>query len=417
MIINKENKGAEFEEFFYMKLEQKDIEQIKRQFGTMKTKEDLLALLNFVKYIVHGEKTILFKIKHLTFHSNPKANPNRYFQFNIKKKNGSARIIHAPQKGLKEIQKCLNLIFQVIYEVNPAATGFVPGKSIVDNARLHVDSLYVYNIDLKDFFPSIDQARIWGRLGYSPFNLNEKNKRLELANIIASLCCHKMEVERINEKGEWIKITKNVLPQGAPTSPVLTNIICERLDKRLSGVAKRFGLKYSRYADDITFSSMHNVYMPDEEFIQELNRIISDQNFHIKESKTRLQKKGYRQQVTGLVVNEKVNVQKNYIKQLRMWLYYWENYGYEKANINFISQYNKDGLKNGEATIKNVLAGKLDYLKMVKGEQNPLYLKLKDRFSKLTFETNSVNRLLNIWEKEGIEKAMDFYYSDKQKGA
>lgn len=100
-------------------------------------------------------------------------------------------------------------------------------------------------------------------------------------------------------------------------------MICERLDIRLSGVAKRFGLKYSRYADDITFSSMHNVYQKDSEFLIEIARIITDQNFHIKESKTRLQKQGFRQEVTGLIVNDKPNVNKRYISQLRMWIYCW----------------------------------------------------------------------------------------------
>jgi hypothetical protein len=79
-----------------------------------------------------------------------------------------------------------------------------------------------------------------------------------------------MQVDRKNAVGEWEKVTRNVLPQGAPTSPVLTNIVCQKLDFLLTGVAKRFGLKYSRYADDITFSSMHNVYQPDSDFLKEL---------------------------------------------------------------------------------------------------------------------------------------------------
>ena len=292
---------------------------------------------------------------------------------------------------------------QCVYEPHNAAMGFVRDRSIVDNAKLHVGSKYVYNIDLKDFFPSVDQARVWKCFQLKPFNLNkassvepqymkwedfkkehlktdepvtflkgkgrmftntpygtlyvannfdkEKDKyillgssslktkagkslegtlwlvnkipetsRLDIANIIASLCCTEMEVERKNEKGEWEKVKRNVLPQGAPTSPVITNIVCQKLDYLLSGVAKRFGLKYSRYADDITFSSMHNVYQPESEFLKELHRIIAEQNFHIKESKTRLQKNGYRKEVTGLLVNEKANVQQRYIKQLRMML-------------------------------------------------------------------------------------------------
>ena len=168
-------------------------------------------------------------------------------------------------------------------------------------------------------------------------------------------------------------------------------------------------MRYSRYADDITFSSMHNVYQEDGDFIKEVNRIITEQNFHIKESKTRLQKTGYRQEVTGLLVNDKVNVQKRYIKELRMWLYYWENYGYSKTYSYFSKHYfaEKGKIKRGNPDMASVIRGKLDYLKMVKGSENEMYLKLRGRFDLLTFRSNPI---LDIWEKEGIEKAMEIYY-------
>src|SRR5690606_27764009 len=119
---------------------------------------------------------------------------------------------------------------------------------------------------------------------------------------------------------------KTVLPQGSPTSPILTNMLCRKLDRRLTGLAKRYNLTYTRYADDITFSSSHNIYN-DEVFDKELKRIIEeDQNLVINPKKTRLQKAGYRQEATGLIVNDKVNVRKRYVKQIRMWLYYWEKY-------------------------------------------------------------------------------------------
>jgi hypothetical protein len=239
--------------------------------------------------------------------------------------------------------------------------------------------------------------------------------RLDIANIIASLCCTEMEVERKNDSGVWEKVKLNVLPQGAPTSPVITNIVCQKLDYLLTGVAKRFGLKYSRYADDITFSSMHNVYQPKSEFLNELHRIIANQNFHIKESKTRLQKEGYRKEVTGLLVNEKVNVQQRYIKQLRMWLYYWERYGYERASDFFLKQYisDKGHVKNRKPDMENIISGKLDYLKMVKGENNEMYLRLNDRFKKQILPDNRVDKLLSIWETVGINDAMKFHYKNK----
>ena len=398
-----------------MRLETKNINEIKDAFASMRSKDDFLVLLNYCKKLLYGENYKPFEIKQLNYYSNVNVNRNRYLSFVVKKKSGDDRIIHAPKSGLKAIQKCLNLILQTVYQPHKAASGFVPGKSIVDNAKHHVGSIYVYNIDLKDFFPSIDQARIWGRLRNAPFNLNESNENEILANIIAALCCNEMEVERKDENGNWFKVIKNVLPQGAPTSPTISNIICERLDVRLTGVAKRFGLKYSRYADDITFSSMHNVYQNNSEFLAEVERIITDQNFTIKQSKTRLQKQGYKQEVTGLLVNDKVNVQKRYIKQLRTWLYLIEKYSYEKANAYFLQHYisDKGHLKKNIPVMQNVIAGKLEYLKMIKGKDNALYLKLKNRFDKLFANENPIEQILRIWEKEGIEKAMELYYQPK----
>jgi RNA-directed DNA polymerase len=369
-----------------MKLDQTAIDYINTAFHEMKSKDDFLSLLNFVKKKIYGEQTHPFEIKNIHYYISSKSKQNRYTRFVIKKKSGGDRVIHSPVPGLKAIQKCINLVFQSTYKVNSAATGFVIGKSIVDNAIVHSGKNYVFNLDLKDFFSSIDQARLWGRLKVAPFNLNEQNGRLELANIIACLCCHEMEVERFDPiNNQWYKVIKNVVPQGAPTSPTLINIICQRLDHYLSGVAKRFSLNYTRYADDITFSSDHNVYQKNHEFIIEVERIIKEQNFNIKDSKTHLQKRGYRQEVTGLVVNLNPNVHNKYIKQTRHWLYAWEKHGYEYASKFFIEQYLKDKI-NPKATIpdlSNVLSGKLNYLKMIKGFDNSTYTKLNDRFGVL----------------------------------
>lgn len=388
-----------------------DIEKIQTAFYQMRTRQDFLEVLNLAKPMLYGVKAVPFEMKQLTWYSGSWSAKRRYRQFNIKKKSGGERTINAPVRGLKVLQKTLALIIQCVFEPHDAAKGFTKGKSIVDNARLHERSYYVYNLDLKDFFPSIEQARVWACLQLKPFYLKDdtyskesasdytksnllalkneyhSSERIEIAKMIANICCAEMEVERKDENGNWITMKKNVLPQGAPTSPVLTNVICQKLDFLLTGVAKRFGLKYSRYADDITFSSMHNVYQKDSEFNKELYRIITQQGFHIKESKTRLQKTGYRKEVTGLLVNEKVNVQKRYIKQFRMWLYYWEVYGYEKANHLFTSNYLKDKghIKRKPPVLEDVIHGKLQYLKMVKSPNNKIYTKLEDRLNILIF--------------------------------
>jgi RNA-directed DNA polymerase len=403
-----------------MNLEQAHKDEVKKRFDAMNSKEDLVALVNYVKPLLYGKKTVPFELKQITYYANPVASGRRYKDFTIKKKSGGVRTIHAPKKGLKAIQRCLNIVLQCVFEPHKAANGFVAGKSIVDNAKSHVGNFYVYNIDLKDFFPSIDQARVWKCLQLPPFNLTDeamsshsaeiqrrikpksnrklsehldnlvseeeviyklKRKRLQLANMIAALCCTKMEVNRtIN--GEVQAVKRNVLPQGAPTSPILTNIVCQRLDHLLTGAARRFGCKYTRYADDITFSSLHNIYQDKEAFITELNRIVAEQGFQIKTSKTRLQKSGYRQEVTGLLVNEKVNVKRRYIKELRKWLYLWERYGYEKAYGLFLNDYTKDRdyVKGSLPNMIKVLDGKLNFLRMVLGEASMVYLGLARRF-------------------------------------
>lgn len=357
--------------------------------SSMQTKEDLLALLNRIKKEEMGEmvdagyKFHSFTMKQLKYYSNPNHDTHRYRQFKIKKKTGGFRQITAPHnKSFKVLLRATNEILKALYKPSPYAMGFIEGRSVVSNASVHVGQNYVFNIDLKDFFPSVEQARVWKRLQAKPYNIPA-----QIANIIAGLCSMRITREVVNEnaKHEYDKYFAYVLPQGAPTSPILTNMICERLDYYLSGLARRFGLHYTRYADDITFSSMHYVYSKNGVFRTELKRIITEQGFTINDSKTRLQKKGKRQEVTGLVVCEKLNVTQKYIREVRTILHIWEKYGYEDAYSRFLPIYKeeKGHVKKGNPDLINVIDGKLLYLKMVKGENDPVYTKLNNRFQRL----------------------------------
>jgi len=406
-----------------MKLQRTQYDYIKSHFQKLETKEDLLNLLNYAKEILYGKRSYTFKLNQLTYHSNPRANSIRYQVFAVKKKNGGVRTIHAPVKGLKEIQKALNLVLQCVFEAHPSASGFVPGKSIRDNALTHSGNYYVYNIDLKDFFFSIDQARVWKCFQLPPFNLGRinaerdlNNRPLEVVNIISALCCAEIEVQVEDFAGSIIKIKKNVVPQGAPTSPIITNVICQRLDYLLTAVAKRFGLKYSRYADDITFSSLHYIYEIDGPFINEVERIVTQQGFSINQSKTRLQKSGERQIVTGLVVNNKVNVPSSFTKRIRSWLYMWERYGYDRANIFFLNDYinNKGHIKTSTPNMTKVLIGKLQYLKMIKGEEDSVYQKLNARFQVLLvgiLKGSLTDKIINYWEHHGFRATREYFFS------
>lgn len=344
----------------------------------MDSKLDLVTLLNIVKHDIYGDKCHDFSLKLVTFYCNPSRSVKAYKKFRIPKKSGGFREIAAPQKSLLAIQRCLNVIFQALYTPSQVATGFLPEKSVVDNASMHIGMHYVFNTDIKDFFPSISQARVWKLL-----QLEQYGFKKEMASIVAGLCCMQV-VKKDPESGELIK--SFVLPQGSPASPILTNMVCQILDRRLNGLAKRFNLRCSRYADDITFSSSHNIYMNNGEFITELKRIIESQNFKMNEPKTRLQRRNERQEVTGVIVSDKINVNRQYVRDLQSILYIWERYGNDAAFARFSAYYSQKKPLNPIGGIKfmaNVIKGKLMYMKMVKGEDDPVFNRLMARFEAL----------------------------------
>ncbi len=348
--------------------------EIIQRASSLQNKEDLLQLLNdIVKDELSDNRAFSFSLSQLSYFCNPNNVRGRYRHFSIPKKSGGMRNISAPSKGLSHILYYVNIMLKAIYKPSDYAMGFVEGRNVVNNASKHIGQNYVFNTDLENFFPSIAQPRVWKRFQLPPFNFNQ-----QVASILAGLCC----IREKQEDGKYIYI----LPQGAPTSPLITNAICDNLDRRLSGLARRFGLHYSRYADDITFSSMHNVYQDNGEFENELKRIIEDQGFHMNIGKTRLQKLGQRQEVTGLTVSNRVNTSREYVAEIRNILHIWEKYGRDDAFKRFYPQYKekKGHVKKGEPMLENVIYGKLQYLKMVKGYKDPVYLSLQARYNKLT---------------------------------
>ncbi len=330
--------------------------------------------------------------------------PTAYHSFAIAKKSGGKRVINAPVPALKRIQRMIKMALESIYTPLPQVTGFVAGKNIVDNARLHLNKKYVYNIDLKDFFPSISWKRIWAVLGkVRPFKINN-----EVARIIANLCTY-----------------KGTLPQGAPTSPILSNMVCLRLDLNLYRLSKKMKFTYSRYADDITISCNHNIFIPS--FRQQLFNIIKREGFEVNERKERLQTYNVRQngkwireqqRVTGIVVNKKLNLPRHYIRNLRAMIHNWQKYGYQQAAQQFIYYYQREkGFIRNKANMpsfERVVAGKLAFLGMVRGKEDPIYQLLKLKFNKLCtkplYSEKELKDILEIWQKEGIDAAMKQFY-------
>ena len=363
----------------------------------VQTKEELLSLLNRIKMAELQEVGLQdsfrpFTMKQLNFYCNPNNVFHRYRQFNIKKKSGGVRQITSPRsKNFMMLLQAVNDILKSIYIPSDYAMGFIKGRSVVNNAGIHVRQNYVLNIDLKDFFPSIEQWRVWKRLQLPPFKFPQ-----QIASLVAGFCCMRKKRETLDDsKGhDNDKRFQSVLPQGAPTSPIITNMICDNLDRRLAGLARHYGLHYSRYADDITFSSMHYVYSKNGEFWKELNRIITEQGFCINSKKTRLQKQGGRQEVTGITVNEKPNVTQKYVRDIRNLLYIWDRHGYSAALSKFLPKYKSDKghVKKGNPDLINVIVGKLLYLKMVKGEEDSVYVRLHEKFQMLSNKLHDVNK-------------------------
>ena len=245
---------------------------------------------------------------------------SRYQSFNIRKASGGIRTIHAPNSRLKSIQRRVsNLLYDCYKEIHPTTTytnrelshAFQKkrGLSIASNATKHKNRRFVFNLDFKDFFGCFNFGRVRGYfLSNNDFQLNP-----EVATTLAQICCH-----------------NNKLPQGAPTSPIVTELITRILDIRLSKIASKNGCRYSRYADDLTFSTNKRTF-PDAIAKEESDGILAvghellnkihNSGFLVNQKKTRMHFCDSRQEATGLIINKKVNVSKEYTKQVRSMCY------------------------------------------------------------------------------------------------
>ncbi len=186
---------------------------------------------------IRGERALAaflrIPLRSLTYHLYGPGKSRRYRQFNIKKRNGEPRTISAPTKPLKAVQRRVAAALYEIHRPRSCVFGFVNDRGILDNASKHVGHRWLLRVDLQDFFPSINFGRVRGLFLAAPFSFPQS-----VATILAQLATF-----------------KNQLPQGAPTSPVLSNYICHRLDYDLIRLAQRNGSYYTRYADDLIFSA------------------------------------------------------------------------------------------------------------------------------------------------------------------
>lgn len=286
---------------------------------------------------------------------------SHYKRFYLPKKSGGRRLISAPMPQLKAAQYWV--LENILYKVpnSNAAHGFVPGKSIVTNATHHVGQDVVINIDLKDFFPTIEYKRVKGlfiKLGYSE----------QLATVLGLLCTEpEADQVALDGKEYFVASTPRHLPQGAPSSPAITNLICYRLDKRFTGLAARFGYTYTRYADDMTFSTKGEPADKIGQLLWAVKKVVKEEGFHLHPDKLKVMRKGDKREVTGIVVNEKLSLDRETLRKFRALLHQIEKTGLQNkkwGNGNIISS--MEGFANYVAMVKPATGQQLkDKLKLL----------------------------------------------------
>jgi retron-type reverse transcriptase len=279
------------------------------------------------------------QLRHFSIHRQRETSPH-YVAFAVPKRAGGTRTIHAPKRRLKAIQRKLNHLLVRRLPVSSVAHGFCNGRSVATNARPHTGKRIVLKMDLQDCFPSIHFGRVRGlliALGYG----------YPVATCLAVLMTE-AERQRVEADGTiyHVPVGPRYCVQGAPTSPGLCNAVLMRLDRRVAGLASKYGYHYTRYADDLTLSG--NDASRVQTLISVVKRIVRDEGFGLNARKTRVLRRGQRQQVTGVVVNQQLGLSRQERRCLRARIHQW----------------NRE-----DQTERKRIEGKLAYLKMLNPAQ------------------------------------------------
>ena len=261
-----------------------------------------------------------------------------YRTFYIAKKSGGYRKIEAPIEKLELIQRWIKEEILDKFVVSDCAKGFKKGTNIVDNALPHCGKQVVLSIDIKDFFPSIKYADVFKMFNYMGYTY-------QVCHLLTKLCTN----------------GNNVLPQGSPASPSISNLVNLKLDKRLAKLAESIGASYTRYADDITFSGNKSLVR----YKKIIEQIINEEHYEINHQKQRLSYNYQRQEVTGLIVNNGVSVNKKILKELNNAIYYIEKFG-------LISHMQHENLT--QSSYKEHLYGLAYFVNMVDQEKGEYYI-------------------------------------------
>jgi RNA-directed DNA polymerase len=309
-------------------------------------------------HLAQSMEITLGRLRFLSFNREV-SSTSHYQRFYIAKKSGGQRLISAPMPMLKKAQYwILNNILEKISLIDEVH-GFVLNRSIVSNATPHLEKEVVINLDLKDFFPTVTYKRVKGlfvSLGYSE----------QIATILGLICTEsEVDLVSIDNKKFYVAKGERYLPQGSPASPYITNLICYSLDKRLIGVAKKWGYDYTRYADDMTFSSKDLKHQG--QLLWSVRQVIENEGFVIHPDKLKVMRKESCQEVTGIVVNQKLNIDRKTLREFRALLHQIEKTGF--ANKHW-----------GKGRIENSIVGYANFVSMVNPEKGQ---KLKEQVNKL----------------------------------
>ncbi len=293
----------------------------------------------------------------------------KYFNFEIPKKNGGKRSISKPVPKLMNVQRKVKDYLLSFYISKPCSHGFEVNRNIKTNAERHLKGKLLLNIDIKDFFGSINFGRIFGLLSNKPFNFDKK-----AAASIAKLV-----------------IYNNSLPQGAPTSPILSNMIARRMDSSLIKLASKSRATYTRYVDDITFSTTYNRF--DKNIVDSGNfdevivgrmliQTINKEGFEINHRKTRLLNKYVRKEVTEITINEFPNVRRKYINSIFGMIFSWKKHGYEQSLQIYKVKYLKLNPSSDVSPnlYRSIIIGKISFVAHIRGWDDVVVSKLCRRY-------------------------------------
>lgn len=302
----------------------------------------------------------LGQLRFLTYHRKVSL-VNHYKRFYIPKKTGGKRLISAPMPLIKSAQ--LWILKHILYQIpnTHQAHGFVPERSIVSNAEQHIGKELLINLDLKDFFPSISYVRVRGlfeSLGYSG----------QISTLLALLCTE-AEVEQVAIDGKkyFVAIGDRKLPQGSPCSPAISNLIAYKLDRRLHGIANKWGFTYTRYADDLSFSCDYEHLNFHQQLLWSVQEVVKSEGFTVHPEKIHIMRKSSRQEVTGLIVNKQIGIDRKELHRFRALLQQIEKNG--PAGKTW----------NGNPNLENSMRGYASFVMMVKPELGKVFMEKIDK--------------------------------------